>query len=265
MPPTLDRAALHTELPTECASANVVVDLEQIQYPGIFGTGFFARRNNEVFYFTALHCMRTNPGEDFPKFATLMVPYRHTGKTNSPEDFIQVDAGFTIGGSAPTDWLDLFVCPVANTTRSEDFSHLLARCAILPASGAWLDDYMASEDGHRAIGSGQNAGCVVGHPRGSPRNAIAYAEEGGESVVSTETVVLDGRVAQSKLQGHLALLCDPSPYGFPGFSGSPVFAPVQTQRWPRLSEHRLACDKWTGLGWSLSSLGPCQAAGGVPG
>ena len=228
MPSTPNFDALHSELPTDCASANVVVDLDHIQYPGIFGTGFFARRNREVFYFTALHCMRTNLGGDPPTFATLMVPYRHTGSTNSPDDFIQVSTAFTIGGYAPDDFIDLIGCPVEDAKRSQDFNHLLARCAKLPASAAWLEDYMASAHGRRAIESGQHSAYTIGHPRGSPKNAIAYADEDGESVVSTEAVVLQGRVTQSKLPGHLALQCDPSPYGFPGFSGAPVFAPVET-------------------------------------
>lgn len=228
MPSTLNRDALHSELPTDCASANVVVDLDHIQYPGIFGTGFFAKRNREVFYITALHCMRANPGGDPPTVGTLMVPYRHTGSTNSPDDFIQIDTGFTIGGSALDDCVDLIAFPVGKAKRSQDFNHLLARCAKLPTSASWLEDYMASEHGRRAIESGQDSGYAIGHPRGSPRNAIAYADEGGESVVSTEAVVLEGRVTQSKLHGHLALQCDPSPYGFPGFSGAPVFAPIET-------------------------------------
>lgn len=228
MPSPLNLAVLHTELPTECASANVVVDLSFIDYPGIVGTGFFARRDREVFYFTALHCMRINPAGDTPKFAMLMVPYRHTGRTNSPDDFIQVDKAFTLGGPAPEDWLDLIACPVQATDRTEDFEHLLARCAKLPASGAWLDDYIATARGRSAIASGCYSAYVVGHPQRSPRNAIDYADHGGESVVSAEAVVLEGRIAHSNLQGHLQFRCDPSPYGFSGFSGAPLFAPIDT-------------------------------------
>ena len=228
MPSALNRDALHFELPTNCVSANVVVDLDLIQYPGIYGTGFFARRNREVFYFTALHCLRARPGESPPRFSTLMVPYRHTGKTNSPEDFIQVDTAFTIVGFGSDDYVDLIGCPVKVARRPRDFNHLVARCAKLPVSAAWLDDYVTSEQGRCAIESGQNSAYVIGHPKASPRNAIEYAEEGGESVVSTEAVVLNGKVTQSDLPGHLSLHCDPSPYGFPGFSGAPVFAPVET-------------------------------------
>lgn len=228
MPSKLSPAALHTELPTECASTNVVVDLARIEYPGISGTGFFARRDRKVFYFTALHCMRTNPVGETLTFATLMVPYRHTGHTNSPDDFIQVDSGFTIGGSAPDEWLDLIAFPVPATGRTNDFQYLLARCAKLPSSGAWLEEYIASEHGGSTIMSWQYSAYAVGHPQGSPRNAIDYADKGGESVVSAEAVVLEGKIAQSNLQGHLPLRCDPSPYGFPGFSGAPVFAPIDT-------------------------------------
>lgn len=228
MPSTLNRDALHSELPTDCVSANVVVDLNYIQYPGISGTGFFVKRNCEVFYITALHCMRANPGGDPPRIGTLMVPYHHTGSTISQDDFIQVNIGFTVGSSALDDCVDLIAFPVGKSKLSQDFDHLVARCAKLPASSAWLEDYMASEHGRRAIDSGKCSAYAIGHPQGSPKNAISYADEGGESIISTEAVVLEGRVTKSTLDGHLAFQCDPSPYGFSGFSGAPVFVPIKT-------------------------------------
>lgn len=225
----LNRSALHPALPTECVSANVVADLDHIQYPGIFGTGFFAKQGRQVFYFSALHCLQVNPGGAVPAFPTLMIPYRHTGSTSSPDDFVRIETAFTIGGDDPADRLDLVACPVLPSSRLRDFKHLLARSVKLPQSGAWLDEYIASQQGHAAIAAGSYAGYVIGHPRASPRNAITYGDAGSDSVISTEAVVIQGKVAFSGLSGHLALRLESVSCGLSGFSGSPVFAPISVQ------------------------------------
>jgi hypothetical protein len=230
----LSPSDLHSRLPSESVSANVVGNLEHIQYPGIFGTGFFAKRDRQVFYFTALHCMRSDRGSDQPAMSTLMIPYRLTGLTSSPDDFVQFDTAFTISGTDPDDIVDLVACPVT-PKRSKDFEHLLSRSVKLPASGEWLDDYLSSELGQTAISSGSYSAYVVGHLRSSSGNEVTYAEEGAVSIVSTEAVVLEGRVTFSDLAGHLSLHPAPSPHDFSGLSGSPVFAPVRTRNGQRFA------------------------------
>lgn len=226
----LDHSALHLELPTECVSANVIVDLEHVQYPGIFGTGFFAKQGQQVFYFTALHCLRKNPVSESPEFSTLAVPYRHTGVTTSPDDFIQVETAFTIGEPGSVEQTDLVGCPVLPAKRDKDWEHLLSRAARLPASGKWLDEYLASQQGQAAMATGSYAGYVIGHPKDSHGNEIRYGESEAVAILSTEAVSIEGKVSFSNLSGHLELHLGPLPFSLSGFSGSPVFAPVATPR-----------------------------------
>lgn len=231
-----DKSLLHSGIPTECATANVVADWKHLEFPGIFGTGFFARRDRDIFYFTALHCLRSDTTSIKPSFNLPLIPYRHTGKTSSPEHFIQLDTGFTIDQYRDQELqgsIDLIGCPILQPTRSKDFKHLLSRSAKLPSSGAWLEDYMISIDGQKALDAGDLSALVIGFPRGSPRNGIHYAEQNQESLISTEAVVLLARVGFSELEDCLRLEPSECPYDFQGFSGSPVFARISSDNGPQ--------------------------------
>ena len=172
--------------------------------------------------------MRKSPIFESTKLSTLAIPYRYTGFTDSADDFIQVEDAFTIGSPDSFDEVDLVAYPVLEPKREDDWSHLLSRSAKLPESGDWLDEYLSSQSGRTAIAAKSNAGYVIGHPRDSLGNQILYGDDASESVVSTEAVVLEGKVTFSQLPGYLELHFQSAPISMPGFSGAPVFAPVAT-------------------------------------
>lgn len=233
----LASGALHSSLPTDCVSANTMVDGLNVEYPGISGTGFFVRLDRRVFYFTALHCLRPGPASQAPRLATLMVPYRHTGSTTSPDDFVQFEDGHTLELFLDGVWddsIDLIACAV-KPARVCDYQHLLARSAKLPASAAWLDAFLQSDHGRQQLATGELAAVVVGFPRHSPNTAITYGGDTFRGLVKTEAMVVSATVGSSALQDCLTVTPTGCPYPFSGFSGAPVFARVASRHGPQFA------------------------------
>lgn len=229
MPRLLDSKALHSGIPTECVSANTVVCEAQLEYPGIAGTGFFGRREQQMFYFTAVHCVRAGPASPKPTFATPLIPYRHTGSTDAPEDFVQFESAYTLEIFLGSDWqdtVDLIAYPVIPPTRARDHRHLLGRSAKLPSCARWLETYLETLPGSRALAEKSLAAVMIGFPQQSPNNSIEYADSPSPSVVRTEALVLAAIVGPSSIPGCVAIEPKDCPYGFAGFSGSPVFARI---------------------------------------
>jgi hypothetical protein len=229
-------ATLHSGLPTDCATANTIADRLNVEYPGIAGTGFFARLERKVFYFTALHCLRSGPANPAPALPTLMIPYRHTGQTASPNDFVQFEAGYTLEQYVDGTWddsVDLLACPVKQPARTKDYQHLLARSAKLPSQAEWLDEFVQSEEGERQISAGNLAAVVIGFPRESPNNVIHYGSAGVPTSLQTEAVVVSATVSRSSQPDCLSVTPIGCAYAFPGFSGAPVFARIASRHGPQ--------------------------------
>ena len=236
MQPVLDSTILHSGIPTECVSANTIAAGSQFEYPGIAGTGFFARRERQIFYFTAMHCVRAGPASPRPALATLMIPYRHTGRTASSDDFVQFESAYTLEQFLDGEWqdtVDLITCPVKEPSRSRDLRHLLGRSAKLPPSADWMDTYLASPAGSEALARNSLAAVLIGFPRGSPNTFIAYADTPAESLLRAEALVVPVTVGRSSLTDCFAIEPAGCPYPYSGFSGSPVFARVAPPHGPQ--------------------------------
>lgn len=94
-PQELDQEALrqkisfvHSTYPTDCASPNLISAEGIEEFPGFGGTGFFARRGDEVFYVTARHCLTKSPDADIASLVKgLHVPYTLTASTVTTDDY----------------------------------------------------------------------------------------------------------------------------------------------------------------------------------
>ena len=221
---------LHDTLPTECVNANTIACPELLYFPGISGTGFLARQGEKVFYFTAMHCLRAGPAVPKPQLPTLMVPIRHTGKTSAPEDFLSFASVHTIEQYLDGEWydtVDVIACEVELPQVGADRNHILGRCAYLPPNGAWLEDFLASEDGQRQLRTGELSAVAIGFSRASSNNSVDYDSPDADAVISTEAVVLPCLVSQSLQPSCIAIWPLAPEVSCSGFSGAPVFARVE--------------------------------------
>lgn len=228
--------ALNSGIPLECATANTITDGVLLDYPGIAGTGFFARRDRKIFYFTALHCVRCGPASLRPTLASLLIPIRHTGHSTSADDFIEFGDTYRLEQYLDGQWhdsIDLLVCEVRPPRRPQDFQHLLTRSAKLPRSAKWLQEFLASPTGLALAAERSLAGVIIGFPRSSPLCNIDYGEPGAETFIQTEAVVIPALVGFSDQPDFLSVEPIDCPYEFSGLSGSPVFAKVASSNGPQ--------------------------------
>lgn len=66
---------VHKAYPAECISPNLMTIEGIEEFPGFGGTGFFARRGNEVFYITARHILTASPN---PQKWASSIPELHS-------------------------------------------------------------------------------------------------------------------------------------------------------------------------------------------
>jgi hypothetical protein len=227
---------LHETLPTECVSANTTCHADLLNFPGISGTGFLARQGERVFYFTAMHCVRPGPAVPNPQLPTLMIPIRHTGTSSKAEDFLSFATAHTIEqylGSEWQDTVDVIACEVELPESEADRNHILGRCAYLPSSGAWLEDFVSSEDGRRQLATGGLSVVAIGFPRASANNRVDYDTPKADAIISTEAVILPCLASESTQPACLAIRPLASEVPCSGFSGAPVFARVAVGRQSR--------------------------------
>lgn len=83
---------VHQVYPVDCVSPNLM-SVEGIEvFPGFGGTGFFARRGDEVFYVTARHCLTKQQDVEIASLAArLHIPYTLTESTRTTDDYVQFD------------------------------------------------------------------------------------------------------------------------------------------------------------------------------
>lgn len=237
MPPHLHQNDLHRKLPTECVFPNVsAAHWDQLEYPGIFGTGFIAKRGRTVYYFTALHCVISSSQNKELTFPTLLLPHRLTGLTTGAEDFVQIESARTMPDPLDkSEWVDLVAFSIGEGNKPADYEKLLQRAAILPAFGEWLDTFTSSAEGQGQLASGDLLAYVIGCPRDSDKTSVSYGEFGSETVISSEVVQLIGKVTQGNLFGHFTFTPDQCPHSLSGFSGSPVFASISNNQSPKFA------------------------------
>ena len=107
---------VHSTYPTNCVSPNLISAQGIEEFPGFGGTGFFARRGDDVFYVTARHCLTKKPNDDIASLAArLHIPYTLTSSTQTTNDYVQFDEVISLkhdSDDIPGQFVDVLVLTI---------------------------------------------------------------------------------------------------------------------------------------------------------
>lgn len=114
---------LHSGLPSNCISPNMVTADDLEEFPGIAGTGFLARRENRLFYITARHCLTRDHQIDIGIIAgKLLIPIRLQGKTKTASDYLQFEHAISLKHNSedlPGELIDLLILPISTQEKTK--------------------------------------------------------------------------------------------------------------------------------------------------
>jgi hypothetical protein len=218
---------VHPAYPTDCVSPNLM-SVEGIEeFPGFGGTGFFARRGNEIFYVTARHCLTNQPDADIASLAArLHVPYSLTASSVTTNDYVQFDEVISLkhdSDDIPGQFVDVLVMTIRRPAEPGLYETLLARAVKLPPNGRWLDNFVQHPTVKPDFDSGKGIRfTAIGYPKEGTASNIEYPE--GQPVeIVTQAAKIDGHLGKGTGIDRY-MLNDVSWDGdLNGFSGSPIF------------------------------------------
>lgn len=221
---------VHSTSPDDCASPNVLTSEGFEDFPGFYGTGFFARRADEVFYITARHCLTTDPKINVASIAaSLHVPYSLSGKTETSEDCVAFDEIISVAHNSdeiPGRFLDFVVLTVRRPSVQKLYEKLLERAVRLPVTGQWLDSFITHPLVQEGMGGRSGIVCtVVGYPKEGSVSAIDYPDGSPVEIVS-QSVKASGRLSSASSFDRCRLDDISWKGDYNGFSGSPVIVAV---------------------------------------
>lgn len=220
-------AFTHSTYPADCASPNLITADGIEEFPGFSGTGFFARRGDEVFYVTARHCLTKQPDADIASLvARLHIPYRLTDSTVATDDFVQFDKVISLKHSSddiPGQFVDVLVMTIRRPADTSLYETLLARAVKLPPDGQWLDNFVQHSRVKPDFDNGKGIRfTAIGYPNEGTVSNIEYPEEQPVKIV-TQAAKIDGHLGKGTDIDRY-MLNDVSWGGdLNGFSGSPIF------------------------------------------
>lgn len=224
---------VHPTYPTDCVSPNLMSLEGNEEYPGFGGTGFFARRGNDVFYVTARHCLTKRQDIDIAGLAArLHIPYALTESSRTTDDYVKFDKAISLkhdSDDIPGAYVDVLVMTIHRPADASLYAKLLARAVKLPPSGVWLDNFVQ----HPTIKPDFDIG------KGIRFTAIGYPSEGTASKIEyPEGQPVEIVTQSAKIAGHLGKGTGPDRYmlndvtwdgSLNGFSGSPIIVGFKNQ------------------------------------
>jgi|GEM_PF-2512490 len=216
----------HDEYPADCISPNLMSIDGIEEYPGIGGTGFFAKRGDEVFYVTARHCLTKQQDIDVASWAArLHIPYTLTDATRSTTDYVAFAEVLSLkhdSDDIPGRFVDVLVLTIRRPDTPGLYEKLLKRAVKLPPSGKWLDAFVQHPIAKDDVEAGKGIRfTVMGYPKDGTATSIEYPDGQPVEIVTQA----------AKFSGHLGTGTGPDRYmlndvSWPGdlngFSGSPV-------------------------------------------
>jgi hypothetical protein len=224
---------IHSTYPTDCVSPNLT-SLEDLEaFPGFCGTGFFARRQDEVFYVTARHCLTKQTDADIAGLvARLHIPYTLTSTTLTTNDYVQFDEVISLkhdSDDIPGQFLDVLVLKIRRSNDASLYETLMTRAVKLPPDGQWLDKFVQ----HPSVNADFNNGkdilfTAIGYPKNGTASSIEYHE--GQAVeILTQSAKINGQLGKGTGIDRY-MLNDVSWKGdLDGFSGSPVIVGFENE------------------------------------
>lgn len=223
---------LHSGIP-DCTSPVVSYAEGYPEYPGIHGTGFFARKGNFVIFITARHCLVNNNADDVRSVASrLQVPYALEGYKSSRKDYVEFDGVYSFSHQSaeiPGKYADFVILTIKIRPGSWQDKHLRSRAAKLPPTGNWLDDYCRAQITEQFVLNGGNIPMLI----------LGYPHEGTSTEVSTERGIFTQRVIASGMLRPgvypytMSLVNITWSHDLNGFSGSPVFLVFRDMHGPQ--------------------------------
>jgi hypothetical protein len=223
----------HGTYPDACVSPNFLSVEGLDEFPGFCGTGFFARRGDDVFYITARHCLSKQDEIDIASLAArLHIPYTLTGSTRTTGDYVEFGEVLSLKHDSeemPGRFADVFVLTIRRPETKGLYEKLPERAVKLPPSGEWLDSFVM----HPVVKGDFEAGksipfTVIGYPQQGTASKIEYPE--GQPVeIVTQAAKFSGRLGKGTGPDRY-MLNDVSWEGdLNGFSGSPVIVGFRNQ------------------------------------
>ena len=218
---------VHTGFPANCISPNIVVEDGWEQYPRRLGTGFFARREDKVYYLTARHCLTKDQKADIAKIAArLHIPFSLQGSTRKEDDYVEFSSAISLKHDSediPGELIDLVVLEVNIPQNGKKRKQLLHRSVKLPPLGVWLDNFVNHSIAKNALDDAQ--GIVlsgIGYPYEGTETDISYPD--GQPVeIVTQAAKFAGHLTHGGYPDRLKLEHVTWGQDLNGFSGSPVF------------------------------------------
>lgn len=216
----------HSTYPTDCASPNLISAEGIEEFPGFSGTGFFARRDDEVFYVTARHCLSLDPDADISSFVQrLHVPYTLTDSTESTNDHVQFNEVISLKHDSeeiPGKFVDVLVMTIRRPTSTGLYETLLARAVKLPPKGQWLDNFVQHPTVKPDFDNGKGIRfTAIGYPKEGTASDIKYPE-GKPIQIVTQQAKIDGYLGKGTGIDRYMLNDISWDVDLNGFSGSPV-------------------------------------------
>ncbi|WP_145985773.1 hypothetical protein [Aquitalea magnusonii] len=230
---------LHSGLPNNCISPNIISEQGLEEYPGMAGTGFIAKRANQLYYITARHCLTKNHKEEIGLLASkLNIPIRLTGRTEKPSDYLHLEEAISLKHNSEFlagELIYLIVLPIKNPEKEKDRKHLLSRAIKLPPSGKWLDSFFEQPPIQEAIAMSKGQKFVIiGYPQNGTSSEIIYPEKPGESPnIITQAAQFHGYLAEDFHPDRFKLTGVTWEHDLNGFSGAPVLVTFKNENGPQ--------------------------------
>ena len=217
---------VHKKYPAECISPNLMSIEGFEEFPGFGGTGFFARRADDVFYITARHCLSKQQNVDIARLAAgLHIPYSLTNSTRTTTDYVQFGEVITLkhdSDDIPGSFVDIVVLTINRPAMPSRYEKLSARSVKLPPSGQWLENFVQHPIAKDDYESGKGIRfTVMGYPKDGTASNIEY-HDGQPVEIVTQAAKFSGYLGKGSGPDRY-MLNDVSWQGdLNGFSGSPV-------------------------------------------
>lgn len=216
----MNHSFTHSGLP-DCASPIVTVVPELPDFPGIYGTGFFTRKENKIFFLTARHCLIKSDDEDLESaLSRVQIPYTLSGFKSTTKDYAQVGCAYSFqhkDPEIPGRFVDFVVLKIKTDIGSTSEKKLLSRAVKLPPDGKWLDEYIKSNEVAEFMSKGISLPLIItGYPCESANSIV-------ERTVSSQLTIISGYMNYGKYPHTMTFSDIVWEKSLNGFSGSPVF------------------------------------------
>lgn len=232
MPHEQNISFLHSGLPN-CISPIVSHIAEIPEFQGIHGTGFFARKADNIFFITARHCLTKDPQADIADIAgRLHIPYELTGYKSSQKDYVQFASIYSFtheSDEIPDKFVDQVILEVDVQKKSKQHKHLLSRAAKLPPSGDWFDNFTRQGLVEQAfLNGGKIPIIVIGYPVEGTATKIT---DDGEII--SQAVKMSGNLVPGLFPHTMSMIDITWKHDLNGFSGSPAFIQYRSHNGPQ--------------------------------